>query len=264
MITFAAVMTRETALMSGSGILHGIAPAAIDGFAAGALAAAACSLVVAAPRLLDRTRRSARDGMWGNGLRRSKVQRDNFATPLDVDVDAPPAAVSPARANRATANRARANRATPDRAIPDRATPDRAWANRATSIPAVTSPHVTSADEPGATTFADLFAPEAEVLGFRPTATSELCELSADRYPCGPEVSLDRLSAVDGIDVHLPGTGGDGAGRGQSGRSGHHCKHRVTNWRPAGRSQPRHAAPAMGLATRVSGKFAALPLLARN
>ncbi len=254
MITFAAVMTRETALMSGSGILHGIAPAAIDGFAAGALAAAACSLVVAAPRLLDRTRRSARDGMWGNGLRRSKVQRDNFATPLDVDVDAPPAAVSPARANRATANRAPANRAPANRAR----------ANRAMSIPAVTSPHVTSADEPGATTFADLFAPEAEVLGFRPTATSELCELSADRYPCGPEVSLDRLSAVDGIDVHLPGTGGDGAGRGQSGRSGHHCKHRVTNWRPAGRSQPRHAAPAMGLATRVSGKFAALPLLARN
>lgn len=254
MITFAAVMTRETALMSGSGILHGIAPGAIDGFAAGALAAAACSLVVAAPRLLHRTRRSARDGMWGNGLRRSKVQRDNFATPLDVDVDAPPAAVSPARANRATANRAPANRAPANRAR----------ANRAMSIPAVTSPHVTSADEPGATTFADLFAPEAEVLGFRPTATSELCELSADRYPCGPEVSLDRLSAVDGIDVHLPGTGGDGAGRGQSGRSGHHCKHRVTNWRPAGRSQPRHAAPAMGLATRVSGKFAALPLLARN
>ncbi len=254
MITFAAVMTRETALMSGSGILHGIAPGAIDGFAAGALAAGACSLVVAAPRLLHRTRRSARDGMWGNGLRRSKVQRDNFATPLDVDVDAPPAAVSPARANRATANRARANRAPANRAP----------ANRATSIPAVTSPHVTSADEPRATTFTDLFAPEAEVLGVRPTATSELCELSADRCPCGPEVSLDRLSAVDGIDVHLPGTGGDGAGRGQSGRSGHHCKHRVTNWRPAGRSQPRHAAPAMGLATRVSGKFAALPLLARN
>jgi hypothetical protein len=211
MSTLAAVTVRETALLSSTGLFHGFAPGAIDGFAVGALATGACCLAIAAPRFLHRARLSAKDGMWGTGVRRSKVRRDYFAAPVDME-----------------------------------------------AAPAVTGPAVT----------ADVFAPEAEVLGYPATATDDRHELPAGGDTYDPEASDDLFAAVDDEEVILPGTRSDEAGRDQSGRPGHRSKHRITSSdadrRPDVRRQPRHAAPSARLATRMSGKFAALPLVARG
>jgi hypothetical protein len=207
MSTLAAVAVRETALISGTGMFHGFAPGAIDGFAVGALATGACCLVIAAPRLLHRARLSAKDGMWGTGARRSKVRRDYFAAPADAVV----------------------------------------------AGPAVT---------------AELFAPEAEVLGYPAPVTSDLDELPAGVDAYDPAANDDPFASVDGDDVVLPGTSRGRSGREQAGRSGHRSKHRITSSdadrRPDARRQPRHAAPSARLATKVSGKFAALPIVVRS
>jgi hypothetical protein len=211
MSTLAAVTVRETALISSAGMFHGFAPGAIDGFAVGALATAACCLVIAAPRLLHRARLSAKDGMWGTGVRRSKVRRDYFAAPVGADV---------------------------------------------------------TADVTGPAATAELFAPEAEVLGYPTAVTSDLDELPADVDAYDPAASDDPFAAVDDDDVDLPGTRSDRGGREQAGRSGHRSKHRITSSdadrRSDARRQPRHAAPSARLATKMSGKFAALPLVARS
>jgi hypothetical protein len=248
MITLAAVTARETAFISGSGILHGIAPGAIDGFAVGALATGACCLVVAAPRLLHRARLSARDGMWGTGLRRSKVQRDYFAAPVAADpapVEAGPVEVGPLGAGMIEAGLVGASPAMTDYAVTDSA--------------------VTSTGGARSTATAELFAPEAEVLALSPAATGELDEMLADDDPYDPEVIVDPFGAADDNDLFLPGTDTDSADRDHSGRSGYHSKHRVTSSdatrRPEARRQPRHAAPSVGLATRMSGR---LPLVARG
>jgi hypothetical protein len=235
MSTLAAVAVRETALISGTGMFHGFAPGAIDGFAVGALATGACCLAIAAPRLLHRARLSARDGMWGTGVRRSKVRRDYFAAPVDIvapaDFVAPADIVAPA-----------------DFAAPVEADP----------APAVTGPAAT----------AELFAPEAEVLGYPAAATGDRHEASAEGEPSDTEVSEDPFAVVDDEDAILPGTRSEGPDRDQSGRSGHRSKHRITSSdadrRSEPRRQPRHAAPSGRLATRVSGKFAARPLVVRS
>jgi hypothetical protein len=210
MSTLAAVAVRETALISGTGMFHGFAPGAIDGFAVGALATGACCLVIAAPRLLHRARLSAKDGMWGTGVRHSKVRRDYFAAPVDAD----------------------------------------------------------AADVAGPAVTAELFAPEAEVLGYPAPVTSDLDELPADVDACDPAANDDPFASVDGDDAVLPGTSSGRSGRDQAGRSGHRSKHRMTSSdadrRPDGRRQPRHAAPSARLATKVSGKFAALPIVVRS
>jgi hypothetical protein len=260
MITLAAVTARETAFISGSGILHGIAPGAIDGFAVGALATGACCLVVAAPRLLHRTRLSARDGMWGTGWRRSKVQRDYFAAPVDVDpawVEAAPAPVGASTVGASTVGASTVEASTVE-ASP--AITDYAFADSA-----VTSSGVASMAEARSTATAELFAPEAEVLAFSPTATCEPDEVLADDDPYDAEMIVDPFGDADGSDLILPGTDTASADRDQSGRSGYRSKHRVTNSdatrRPEARRQPRHAAPSAGLATRMSGR---LPLVARG
>lgn len=90
MSTWAAVAAKEAALTSSAGasLLHGITPGAIDGFAVGALLTGSCFLVVAAPRMLRRTRLSGRDGMWGTGTRRIRARHDYFATPTGSDAAA--------------------------------------------------------------------------------------------------------------------------------------------------------------------------------
>lgn len=211
MITLAAVTVRETALISGTGIFHGFAPGAIDGFAVGALATGACCLVIAAARLLHRARLSAKDGMWGTGARRSKVRRDYFAAPVDADA---------------------------------------------------------AADVTGPAATAELFAPEAEVLGYPAAVTSDLDELPPDVDVYDPVASDDPFAAADDDDVVLPGTSSDRGGRDQAGRPGHRSKHRITSSdadrRSDARRQPRHAAPSARLATKMSGKFAARPLVVRS
>ncbi len=263
MSTLAAVTARETAFVFGSGILHGIAPGAIDGFAVGALATGACCLVVAAPRLLHRARLSTRDGMWGTGERRSKVQRDYFATPVDYD---------PA----------------PD--VTDLAATSPAVTDPAMTSPAVTGLAVTNMRDGGP--IAVLFAPEAEALASWPVAAGELyaAPTGGDPFdpvarvdpfgpatsldpatiidPFGPLASVDLLDAVDINDVFLPGTTSDGAGRDQPGRSGHRSKHRMTtsdaDRRSEIRRRPRHAAPSVRRANRMTGRLAAVPLEARS
>jgi hypothetical protein len=244
MSTLASVAARETAFVSGAGMLHGVAPGTLNGLAVGALATGACCLVVVALRLLHRTRLAARDGMWGTGTRRSKVQRDYFATPAEADAGPAEADIAPAEAGPAPA----AN-------------------GPAVLAPAANGPAVTSPTRTGATLIPELFAPEAEVLAFPAAAMPRLHEAPAGGNPHGPAASCDPLAAVSAIDVILPGTRSDQAGRDRSGRSGHRSKHRMTSYagrRPEARRPPRHAAPSAGLASRMSGRFAAFPLLARS
>jgi hypothetical protein len=249
MSTLASVAARETAFVSGAGMLHGIAPGTLNGLAVGALATGACCLVVVALRLLHRTRLAARDGMWGTGARRSKVQRDYFATPAEADAAPAEADIAPAEAD------------------PAPAAPGPAALSPAVPAPAANGPAVTSPTRTGPTLIPELFAPEAEVLAFPAAAMPGLHEAPAGGNPHGPAASCDPLAAVPGIDVIVPGTRRDQAGRDRSGRSGHRSKHRMTSYagrRPEARRPPRHAAPSAGLASRMSGRFAAFPLLARS
>jgi hypothetical protein len=80
MSTWVVVAARETAVTSAApaGLLHGIAPAAIDGFAAGALLTGLCFLLIVAPRMLRRPRPSARDAMRAGRARRAPGRPDDI------------------------------------------------------------------------------------------------------------------------------------------------------------------------------------------
>ncbi len=88
MSTWAAVAATEAVISHGAGPLHGIAPGAIDGFAAGTLLTTACFLVIVTPQMLRRSRLSAREGMWRGGLRRARFWRDYAAEDAEAIVAA--------------------------------------------------------------------------------------------------------------------------------------------------------------------------------
>ncbi len=248
MSTFAAVTSRETALISSSGILHGITPGALDGFAVGALATAACCLIVAGARLLRRNRLSARDGMWGTGARRSKVRRDYFAE----------------SAEQYSAEDYSAEEDSAEEYFEESVDADPAPAEAIPAATAVTSEGEGDADVAAAP---QLFAPEDEALLFSPAATSELNETLAQGDRDNRGASVHPFADVADSDVILPGTRSDLAGRDPSGRSVYHSKHRITSSDADRRLEvgrgPRHAAPSARHATRMSGR-SALPVAARS
>jgi hypothetical protein len=101
MSAWAAVAVKEAAVTTGSGagILHSIAPGALDGFAVGALLTGICFLVIVAPRTLRRSRLSAREGIWSGNTRHVHVrQPDYFAAPADTHSQATADMYSPAPA----------------------------------------------------------------------------------------------------------------------------------------------------------------------
>jgi hypothetical protein len=296
MSTWAAVAVKEVAFTSSAGasLVHGFAPGAIDGFAVGALATGVCCLVIAAPRVLRRTRLTARDGMWGSGLRRGhKPQRDYFATPVDADLgvlDADPALPEPEPtlfdaepalfdADLAPA----AHLAAPVAAEPSLSS--LATGSSPMSSAAVTSAAVTSAAMSSAviastpmTSMASepltvaAFAPEAEALALPVAADPYLAPIGGNPYgsPADEDrFALDEDPFADDDDVILPGTGPDGDDEDSSGRSGYRSKHRLTiadadRRAEARRTPPRHAAPSAGLAGWMSGRIGALPQLVRG
>jgi hypothetical protein len=179
MTTWAAVAATEAFISRGASPLPGSAPGTIHAFAAGALLTAACFVVIVTAWRLWRSRLSAREGMWGGGMRRARFRRDYAAEDAE-------AIVAPA---------------------------------------------------------------------------------DADSYliPAGGHPYADEADA----DVILPGTAGDQLTHDQTGRGSHRSKHRMTgsdnDHRPdAPRTAPRHAAPSPGLGSRMSGRFAASPLISRG
>jgi hypothetical protein len=236
MSTWAAVAAKEAFTTSASaGLLHGFAPGAIDGFAVGALATGVCCLVVAGPRVLRRTRLSARDGVWGStmwtsglriaGVRRSRVQRDYFADPADGDS-----------------------------LLAADLDPDGGMSANLTG--AAASPASLGT-----------LAPEVDLLAAPVAGDVYVAPIGGNPY--APLASGDPFGADPDDDVVLPGAGTDGDDLDQSGRSGHRSKHRITNSdadrRPdARRNPPRHAAPPAGLANWMSGRLGALPQLVRG
>lgn len=94
MIGFAALAVKETAVASGlgTGVLPGIAPSAVEGFAVGALLSAVCFLLVAVPRRhLRRRRPQASDVLEANPPVRatvsSKIARYSLAPPAYNPLD---------------------------------------------------------------------------------------------------------------------------------------------------------------------------------
>jgi hypothetical protein len=86
MSAWAAIAAKDAAVTTslGNGILHGISPGALDGFAVGTMLTGLCFLVTVAPRSLRRARLPARPTVWPSFLRGLRVQRDYYAAPADT------------------------------------------------------------------------------------------------------------------------------------------------------------------------------------
>jgi hypothetical protein len=86
MTTWTAVVARDLVVNSGAGatFLHGIAPGEIDGFAVGALMTGAAFVAISAPKLLRKTRLSARPSLLVGGMRHARGKPDYFAAPASV------------------------------------------------------------------------------------------------------------------------------------------------------------------------------------
>jgi hypothetical protein len=257
MITLAGMAAKEAALTTGAAasLTHGFAPV-VGGFAVGALATGACCLAFAAPRMRRRPRLATRDGMWGTGRRRSRVTRDYYAAP--VDVDAPPTNAGDERAEAAVPEAEVApglgGTFAPEAAVDLTGKPVPETAENFSGHPAAEA----AADLAGkpvpepASSLAETFAPEAEVLA-EPGADAAV---GINRYAELADLSSYEPAAIDVLAV--PAATGDLPG-----------KHRITSLDTERRSEarraaPKHAAPSAGLVSKMSGRLAALPLAARS
>ncbi len=85
MSAWTAIAAKDAAVITslGNGILHGISPGALDGFAVGTMLTGLCFLVIVAQRSLRRSRLSARPGVWPSFIRRPRIQRDYYAEAAD-------------------------------------------------------------------------------------------------------------------------------------------------------------------------------------
>jgi hypothetical protein len=229
MSTWAAIAAREAAIAASAGTtaLHGIAPSALDGFAAGALLTGVCFLIVIAPRAFRRDRLSARQGMWLGGLRRSRADTDYYATPAE--------AYSPA-------------------------------VTYPHGSPAETHPYGGGVSELAVATTAGLVAEEVLLAqadrgheAFSPAASQDFGgHAGADPY-------ADPFGASSDDDIVLPGDDvarDEGSGRGY--RSKHRMTGQDgQDRRPEPRrGPPRHAAPSSRsrFGTRMSSRIAMFPL----
>jgi hypothetical protein len=229
MSAWAAVAVKEAAITTsaGAGVLHGIAPGALDGFAAGALLTGVCFLVIVAPRTLRRSRLSARESIWsGNTRHVHGKQPDYFATPADTHSLASSDAYSPASPG--------------------------SLASPGTYSPAPSDTCSLAATDPDFAVdagFANPFAPASERL---------VPKAGADPYAVDPD---------DDDVVVLPDDSAAARESGRSGYLSKHRSIGPENSdrrQESRRRQPRHAAPSAGFASRVSARLAVTPMLARS
>lgn len=287
MSTWAAVAARDAALTSstGTGLLHGVTPGAIDGFAIGALLTGVCFLVLVAPRMLRRSQLRARHGMWAAGMRHARVRRDYFASPGDgadfaaaisgfglTDLSDCSDGYNPVPAPEFLAPAPVSVALAPDALAPDALVSAAPVSEALAPIPAPAF-----ADAPGLAVFtpaatfspAPVSAADSAKLGaaYPRTAASDPYALDASR-----ETMASDSAPWDDAESFVPAAAGARApdhGEPDGGR-GYRSRHRMAS--PDGsdrkqesrRGQPRHAAPSAGLASRMSGRLSAFPLPARG
>jgi hypothetical protein len=284
MSTWAAVAARDAALTSstGTGLLHGVTPGAIDGFAIGALLTGVCFLVLVAPRMLRRSQLRARHGMWAAGMRHARVRGDYFASPGDgadfaaaisgfglTDLNACSDGYNPLPAPEVFAA-APVSESLGSEPLVSEALVSEALA----PIPAPAF-----ADSPGLAVFTPAAAPFSPAPVSADGSAQQLGEAyprDADSDPYALDASRETLAAEsaqwdDADSFPPPATGGPGPDLGEAdGGRGYRSRHRVDSRdgsdrrHDSRRGQPRHAAPSAGLASRVSGRFSGPPVAARG
>jgi hypothetical protein len=283
MSTWAAVAARDAALTSstGTGLLHGVTPGAIDGFAIGALLTGVCFLVLVAPRMLRRSQLRARHGMWAAGMRHARVRGDYFASPGDgadfaaaisgfglTDLNSCSDGYNPLPAPEVFA-------AAPVPEVPVSEVPvsESLVSEALTPIPAPAF-----ADAPGLA----VFTPAAAAFSPAPASAAGSAQLgeaylrNADSDPYALEASRETLAADsapwgDADSFPPPAAGGSAPDLGEpDGGRGYRSRHRIDSRdgsdrrHESRRGQPRHAAPSAGLASRVSGRLSGAPLATRG
>jgi hypothetical protein len=257
MNAWAAIAAKDVAGTTslGNGILHGISPGALDGFAIGAMLTGLCFLVIVAPRSFRRSRLSAPPGLWLSFIRRSRAERDYYAEPADtysltaesemIFAAAPVAddledAEAPEAAELGPADVAAAE---------DLTEGERVTAKPVTAEPVTAAP-VTEAGSVTALAASRDFGGHA---GADPYAAETAATSGAE-----PQIAAGEDAMV------MPA---DERARPERGR-GYRSKHRMTDREPGERraegrrGAPKHAAPSTGFGSRMSGRLAMFPLVA--
>jgi hypothetical protein len=226
MTTWTAVVARDLVVNSGAGatFLHGIAPGEIDGFAVGALMTGAAFVAISAPKLLRKTRLSARPGLLFGGMRHARVEPDYFAAPAGVGYFGAPTD---------------AERVADTSGVPEEAEDE-------SYVKAGGDPYAAGTQLPAESPYA---AGDSEFAA--KTATG----------PFGVGTDDDIvLPGADDADVEVqpePVRGGYRSRHRMTGQDG-------PDHKEARRNAPKHAAPSGGFGAWVGSRFAMLPLPARG
>jgi hypothetical protein len=296
MSTWAAFAAKGAAAAAttaaGAGAAHAIAPAALDGFAAGTLLTGMCFVVVVAPRTMRKTRLSARRSLWSPALRTGKERPDYYAAPADTHS----AVIAPERAGTGPAA---TGSGAPELAAPELSSPvligpalDAFFlaAPVADPVPAATAPAVVPVTAAQATAagapqpeapLTDIPAPQLPLAFadpalevFSPNAGQDYAgHAGADPYAPGvldPVVYAPATPAAEEGPAFDTGSDDDivlpGDDDGQETGRGYRSKHRISSQDSADRRseakrrQPRHAAPPTRFGSRRAGKLALFPL----
>jgi hypothetical protein len=267
MSAWAAIAAKDAAATTslGNGILHGISPGALDGFAVGTMLTGLCFLVIVAPRALRQTRLSARPAVWPSFIRGLRVQRDYYAAPGDTyslaadtyslaaESEMIFAATPVSDAPQATAA-PEATETAPEAAEPAPEATETAPAEYAAAEP-----------QPVETASVEDFTAAEPVTAL--AASQDFCGYAgADPYAvetaADPGAAPLLVSSEDDIVAAA-----DEQARPEGGR-GYRSKHRLTDHEPAvrrgegRRGAPKHAAPSNRFGSRMSGKLTMSPLVA--
>jgi hypothetical protein len=283
MSAWAAIAAKDTAVTTslGNGILHGISPGTLDGFAVGTMLTGLCFLVIVAPRSLSRSRLSARPSVWPSFLRRPRVQRDYYAAPADTYSLAADTYSLAAESDSLAAESEMIFAAAPVEDDPEAADAPEAAADApeaAADAPEGTESAPEAAESAPAGTES---APAGDFTAAEPVVALAASQdfgghAGADPYAADPyaadryavettvEPGAEPLLASNEDDIMAPASE---KARLEGGR-GYRSKHRMTDHEPGERraegrrNAPRHAAPSTRFGSRMSGKLTMFPLAA--
>jgi len=283
MNTWAAIVVREGPASTGVGLLHYVAPSAIDGFAVGALLTGLCFIVAVAPRLHRQPRLSGQQDPWPVGRRLGrKPQRDYYAVPADSAPAAEPVSSAASPAPEVTVSTYSAADEVQEMLQPGAGRPDSLYAAAPAGLGYLSADYESIATLALEAGFAAAWPPQAgssarptlpetatTAWSFVPPPRTQFAP-PADSHPNGQAF---RVPADEELMVPAPVPAPDPAPAPDTapltGHSGHRSRHRAESTGSerrveARRSGPRHAAPSARFSTRKSAKIRMLPLAARS
>jgi hypothetical protein len=266
MSAWAAIAAKDTAATTslGNGILHGISPGALDGFAVGTMLTGLCFLVIVAPRALRQTRLSARPAVWPSFIRGLRVQRDYYAAPGDTYSLAADTYSLAAESEMIFAAAPVAD--APEATAGPEATETAPEATETAPEATETAPAEYAAAEPQPveTASAEDFTAAEPVTAL--AASPDFCGYAgADPYAVETAADPGAAPLLVSSEDDIVAAAGEQA-RPEGGR-GYRSKHRLTDHEPAERrgegrrGAPKHAAPSNRFGSRMSGKLTLFPLV---